>query len=237
MWALAMAHYVECFVDGSVTIQCALEPQTPINSPARKKRRSAFESPYSPLLFPASPPIPEHTVKKRKHPLSLCETLAPKRPVEKRFVTCQKPRFTRAEARIRKASIPSPSGNIPLLSPFSSRAQPSHPVYVEDKSTDSDEEGTFAALVRLAAATPIARRSSPITVHDSDSEYLVSDVELTDDVLKLLDAPIHPTTAALSAGVAPSTSSPIVIYASDSEYDLSDIELDDNTIRLLDQTN
>lgn len=236
MWALAMAHYVECFVDGSVTIQCALEPQTPINSPARKKRRSAFESPYSPLLFPASPPIPEHTVKKRKHPLSLCETLPPKHPVEKHFANHQK-WLTRAEARIRKASIPSPSANIPLLSPFSSGAQPSRPVYVEDKSTDSDEEGTFAALVRLAAAMPIARRSSPITVHNSDSEYLVSDVELTDDVLKLLDAPIHPTTAALSAGVAPSTSSPIVIYASDSEYDLSDIELDDNTIRLLDQTN
>ena len=134
-------------------------------------------------------------------------------------------------------SIPSPSANIPLLSPFSSRAQPSRHVYVEDKSTDSDEEGTFAALVCLTAAMPIARRSSPITVHDSDSEYLVSNVELTDDVLKLLDAPVHPTTAALSAGVAPSTSSPIVIYASDSEYDLSDIKLDDNTIRLLDQTN
>jgi hypothetical protein len=58
-WALATAHYAECFVDDSVAIQRSLNPQSPINSPARKKRRlnlSLFESPYSPLLFPTTPP-------------------------------------------------------------------------------------------------------------------------------------------------------------------------------------
>ena len=106
---------------------------------------------------------------------------------------------------------------------------------------DSGDEGTYAALVRLATATPIASHSSPIIVHGSDSEeYLVSDIKLTNDVLELLDAPIHPTTAAGSAKVKPriveQCGSPIIILASDSEeYKVSDIELDDSTLRLLDE--
>jgi hypothetical protein len=235
-WALAAAHYVECYVDGSVTIQCDLKPQTPINSPARKKRCSAFESPYSPLLFPVSPPAPKHTVNRRPH--TSCESLIPKHKVT---INRQK-HLTRAEARNRKARAPSPSADTPLLSPFASRARPY--AFVDD---NSEEEGAFAALVRLAeAATPIVRRSTPIIVHGSDSEeYAVSDIELTEEILKVLDAPVYPTTTALSARVAPSSSmvverhsSPISIHASDSEeYEVSDIELVDDALKLLDETN
>jgi hypothetical protein len=235
-WALATAHYTECLLDGSVRIQRALEPQTPINGPAQKKRRSVFKSPYSPLLFPASLPTPKPTAKRRNPPLSSCEQLIPNPVVKKYAVYRQKHRLTRAEARIRAAQ---PIPPLSLLSLFASRAQPFRHVYVDDKS---DEEGEYAALVRLATATPIARHSTPISVHSSDSEYAVSDIKLTDDILKVLNAPVHPTTAALSARVTPSSSvvverrsSAIVIHASDSEYDLSDIELDDNTFRLLDQ--
>ena len=236
-WALAMAHYAECYVDGSVTIQCDLKPQTPINSPARKKRRSTFESPYSPLLFPVSPPAPKHTVNRR--PRTSCELLIPK---QKAPINRQKHWLTRAEARNRKAHASSPSADTPLLSPFASRARPY--AFVDD---NSEEEGAFAALVRLAeAATPIGRRSTPIIVHGSDSEeYPVSDIELTEEILKVLDAPVYPTTTALIARVAPSSSmvverhsSPISIHASDSEeYEVSDIEFVDDALRLLDETN
>jgi hypothetical protein len=83
---------------------------------------------------------------------------------------------------------------LPLLSPFASRARPY--AFVDD---NSEEEGAFAALVRLAeAATPIGRHSTPIIVHGSDSEeYPVSDIELTEEILKVLDAPVYPTTTAL----------------------------------------
>jgi hypothetical protein len=253
-----MTHYAECFVNGSVIIQCAFEPQIPINGPAQKKRRpnlpastpkasvkvkSTFESPYSPLFFPASP-TPEQDVSRQKRLLSSCEIL-PKYSVNR-----QKHPLTRAEVRAREALASSSTDN-PLLSPFTSRAQPSRVVYVDDSDEegtyaalvhltaatpiaraqpsrivyvddDSDEQGTYAALVRLADAAPIARPSAPIIVHDSDSkEYIVSDIELTNDVLELLDAPVHPTTAARHAKVEPGLveqrSSPIVIHASDSE--------------------
>lgn len=275
-----MTHYTECFVDGSVIIQRALEPQIPIIGPAGKKRRpnlpastpkalvkvkSAFESPYSPLFFPTSPtsPTPEQDVSRRKRLLSSCEILVPKYSVNR-----QKHPLTRSEVRAREALAPS-SINNPLLSPFTSRAQPSRVVYVDN---DSDEEGAYAALVHLATAMPIAtaqpsrvvyvdddsdeegayatlvrladavaKPTTPIIVHDSDSEeYMVSDIELTNNVLKLLNAPVHPTTAARHAKVEPGLvdqrSSPIVIYASDSEeYEVSDIDLDKNTLRLLDE--
>jgi len=275
-----MTHYAECFVDGSVIIQRALEPQIPINGPAGKKRRpnlpastpkasvkvkSAFESPYSPLFFPASP-TPEQDVSRKKRPLSSCEII----PVPKYSVNRQKHPLTRSEVRAQEALALSSTDN-PLLSPFTSRVQPTRVVYVDDDSDeegayatlvhlaaatpiapaqpsrvvyvddDSDEEGAYAALVRLANAMPIARPSTPIIVHDSDSEeYMVSDIELTDNVLELLDAPVHPTTATRHAKVEPrlveQRSSPIVIYASDSEeYEVSDIDLDENTIRLLDE--
>jgi len=238
-----MAHYTECFVDGSITVQPA---QSPIKGPAQKKRRpnlpastpkasgkvrSAFESPYSPLFFPDSP-TPEQDVNRQKRPLSSCESQFPKYTVNR-----QKHPLTRSEVQARKALAPSLSTEAPLLSPFIPRAQSSR-VYVDD---DSDEEGTYAALVRLAAATPIASRNTPIIVHGSDSEeYLVSDIELTNDVLKLLDAPIRPTTAAGSAKVKPGVveqrGSAIIVLASDSEeYEVSDIELDDKALRLLDE--
>ena len=272
-----MTHYTECFVDGSVIIQRALKPQIPIIGPAGKKRRpnlpastpkasvkvkSAFKSPYSPLFFPASP-TPEQDVSHRKHPLSSCEILVPKYSVNH-----QKHLLTRSEVQAWEALAPSSIDN-PLLFPFTSRAQPSWVVYVDD---DSDEEGAYAALVHLATAMPIAtaqpsqviyvddnsdeegayatlvhladaiaKPTTPIIVHDSDSEeYMVSDIELTNDVLELLDAPVHPMTATRHAKVEPGLvdqcSSSIVIYASDSEeYEVSDIDLDKNTLRLLDE--
>ena len=131
-WALAMAHYTEFFIDGSITIQPS---QSSIKGPAQKKRcpnlpastpkasgkvRSTFESPYSPLLFPDSPP-PEHNVNRQKRPRSSCELQFPKYPVN-----CQKHPLTRSEVRAWKALAPSLSTEAPLLSPFTSRAQPAH---------------------------------------------------------------------------------------------------------------
>jgi len=228
-----MAHYAECFVDGSIVIQSPLKPQTPINSPARKKRRpnlSACELPCSPLFFPVTPP----TVKK---------CIADRRSLSSRTG------FQDSAGQ---------SSNTPLLPPFVSSAQPSRHVYVDD---NSDDEGTYAALVRLATATPIAssttggagsvrvapnskvveKRSSPITVHGSDSEeYPVSDIELNNETLRLLDAPVRTVTVAPTASssmvVERSRKFPIFVHDSDSEYVVSDIELDDDITKLLDET-
>ena len=88
---------------------------------------------------------------------------------------------------------------------------------------------------------PIVSHSTPIIIHGSNSEeYLVSNIELTNDVLKLLDAPIHPMTAVGSAKVKPRVveqhGSAIIVLASDSEeYEVSDIELDNKALRLLDE--
>jgi len=96
----------------------------------------------------------------------------------------------------------------------------------------------------------VEKHNSPIIVHGSDSEeYEVSDIELNDAIIKLLDtATVAPTASSTtggtrSAGVAPSPSMvverrrfPIIIHGSDSEeYVLSDIELDNNILRLLDE--
>ena len=116
-WALAMAHYTECLIDGSVRIQRALEPQTPINGPAQKRRRSAFESPYSPLLFPASPPTPKHIAKHRNPLLSSCELPILKDTVKKHAVNRQKHQLTHAEARIQVALIPLPPPSFHCLLP------------------------------------------------------------------------------------------------------------------------
>lgn len=126
-----------------------------------------------------------------------------------------------------------------LLSPFIEKAPPSRYVYVDD---DSDDEGTYAALVRLAAATPTATPTTSahlaaalstsvrvttalpaaksavvIVISDSETEYAVSDIELTDELIAQLD---HPIT---------------IISDSDNEYIVSDIELNDAIIAQLDQ--
>jgi hypothetical protein len=99
-----------------------------------------------------------------------------------------------------------------------------------------------APVVRVAPNSMVVeKRSSPITVHGSDSEeYPVSDIELNDEILKLLDAPVRTTTAAPVASssmvVERSRKFPIIVHDSDSEYALSDIELDDDITRLLDET-
>ena len=132
-----------------------------------------------------------------------------------------------------------------LLSPFIEQAPPSRCVWVDD---NSDEEGGYAALLHLATATPttspavastaingvvvISDDESPITskaaiastsvivISDSDSEdeYFISDIELTDATVAELDG----------------SYTPLVFPDSDDEYDFSDIELTDALIAELD---
>ena len=132
-----------------------------------------------------------------------------------------------------------------LLSPFIEQAPPSRCVWVDN---NSDEEGGYATLLRLATATPttspavastaingvvvISDDESPITskaaiastsvivISDSDSEdeYFVSDIELTDATVAELDR----------------SYTPLVFPDSDDEYDFSDIELTDALIAELD---
>ena len=137
-------------------------------------------------------------------------------------------------------SVTPPSGT--LLLPFIEQAPPSRYVYVDD---NSDKEGTYAALVRLATATlatsPVATRTnanrevivisdhesltaskfaaspSIIEISDLDDEYAVSDNELTDTVI--LDK----------------VYTPLVFPDSDDEYIVLDIELNDAIIAELDR--
>ena len=230
---------------------------------------SLFESPYSPLFFPTTPPsLKKRIAERRNCSCSGFQDNAGKPSNSDHSLAANAHHLP--QAQVPKA--PTPSSNTPLLSPFVSSAQPSRHVYVDDCT---DEEGEYAALVRLAAATPIAssttggthgamvvpnssvavkRHNTPIVIHDSDSEeFIVSDIELNDEILKLLDTPVRPTAIVLASSTtggtrgiraAPSSSmvvgrrsSPISVHGSDSEeYMVSDIELNDNILRLLDES-
>jgi hypothetical protein len=84
------------------------------------------------------------------------------------------------------------------------------PLYADD-ADDSDDELTSTSLSLYVDKPPT---TTVIDKTNSDDEYVISDIEITDELIALLDK-----------------------TNSDDEYNFSDIEMTDEVIALLDKTN
>lgn len=212
------------------------EAQTPINSPARKKRR--------PNLLAKTPPV--------QGSMAASGSSDPTHSASD-----QKRVRTGLQATPRKPSPPRM-----LLPPFTQKPPPSRYVYFDDP--DSDEEGTFAALVRLAATSPAAtpstsvppaaNRAAAIVISDDESPTPASSATTNNGktiviVISDDESPTPASSATTNNGKtisnfiinisddesAVASHSPLILVSdSESEYLVSDIELTDELIAQLD---
>jgi hypothetical protein len=132
--------------------------------------------------------------------------------------------------RMQVAAPSLPSMPITLASPAATTASGSTiPVASVDVSDDSDEYKSTMTAPSSTASRP--SKSKTVTVYvSSDDEFMFSDIEFTEALIAVLDAPIQTPTMS----TAPSKLKTAVYVSSDDEFMYSDIELDDALIAVLD---